>query len=274
MSLVPRKLLSALALSVLAFAPTASALPPETTDARAIMEAVEARERGDKSVGVMKMVISDGAGAKRERIVRTRSMEFTGGTKTLMLFESPADVRNTGLLSVDYDDGAKDDDQWLYLPSLRKTTRISSGEKSGSFLGTDLTYADMTKRDPKNYDYTMLDADAKVGDEACWKIEARPKHAKEREETGYVKSEIWISKSKLLPLQTRLFVREGKKIKLIKFDAIRQVSGLWTPHKITAWTTRGGKTESMTVIVYSSLKYGDPSVSASDFEQRRLEQGL
>ena len=61
-----------------------------------------------------------------------------------MIFESPSDVQNTGLLSVDYD-GAKDDDQWLYLPSLHKATRISSGDKSGSFMGTDFTYSDMTQ---------------------------------------------------------------------------------------------------------------------------------
>ena len=74
-------------------------------------------------------------------------MEFDKGTRQLMMFESPADVRNTGMLSIDYKDGNKDDDQWLYLPSLNKSTRISSGDKSGSFMGTDLSYADMTRAD-------------------------------------------------------------------------------------------------------------------------------
>ena len=57
-----------------------------------------------------------------------------------------------------YDD-EKDDDQWLYLPALKKTKRIASGDKSGSFMGSDFTYADMTTRNLDNYDYTLLKED-------------------------------------------------------------------------------------------------------------------
>ena len=58
-------------------------------------------------------------------------MESGKARRQLMIFQAPADVRNMGMLSVDYDDAKKDDDQYLYLPSLKKTTRISSGDKSG-----------------------------------------------------------------------------------------------------------------------------------------------
>jgi hypothetical protein len=132
--------------SLFAFLVTTSAMAvaPDSTDPNAIMDGVFARETGDKLSSKMIMVIKDKSGRERKRELNVRSMNFKEGSKSFMRFSAPADVKNTGLLSVDYDDGAKDDDQWLYLPSLRKSTRIASTQKSGSFMGTDFYYADMT----------------------------------------------------------------------------------------------------------------------------------
>jgi hypothetical protein len=191
-----------------------------------------------------------------------------------MLFESPAEDRGTGLLSIDYDDGAKDDDQWLFLPSLAKSTRISGSGKSGSFLGSDLSYADMTQKDPKNYEYKLIEQDAKVGGESCWLIEATPKTAKEKEETGYVKSHVWVSKDKLMPLQVKAWVAAGKKLKLLKFADIEKVDGTWTAKKLMVRTMSGDKAESTTILTWAGLRYNDPDVKADDFTERRLEKGL
>ncbi len=271
-----RRVLAGLAVTVatLGGPQTAAAIEPTETNAETIMAAVEARETGDKMVARLQMTITDSADRSRSRVVQTRSMKVPGGTKQIMLFESPADVRNTGLLSMDWDEGSKDDDQWLYLPSLHKSTRIASTDKSGAFMGSDLTYADMTKKDPKNYSYTLSKPSAPVGGEDCWLIEARPKTDKEKRETGYLKSMVWVSKTRLLPLQSKIWVIEGKKIKLIKSDRIEKIDGIWVPRKTAVRTMRGDTVESQTVLEMLSIKLNDPSVKASDFEQRRLEQGL
>jgi outer membrane lipoprotein-sorting protein len=253
---------------------TASALPPTTSDARQIMNAVDARETGDKSVSKMTMVIKDPSGRQRTRVVQSRGLDFSGGKKQLIFFESPADVRNTGLLTIDYDDGKKTDDQWLYLPSLRKSTRISSGKKSGSFMGSDLSFADMTKRSPDQYDFKLLKQSTKAGGEDCWLIESRPRTEKAKEETGYVKSHTWVSKSKLLVQQSKIWVRKGQKIKLMKFTNFKKVSGIWVAHKILARTLQNGKPLSTTILTFSGLRYNDPSVKPTDFSQRRLESGI
>lgn len=249
-------------------------IAPTETDAGKIMAAVENRATGDRGTARMQMTITDGAGRSRSRVVQSRTMKFAGGTKQLMIFESPADVRNTALLSVDYDDGAKDDDQWLYLPSLRKSTRISSSDKSGAFMGSDLTYADMTKKDAKHYTYTLVKPEVTVGDEVCWLIESRPKTAKEQRETGYLKSLLWVSKAKLLPVQSKAWVREGMKLKYVKFGRIKQVAGIWIPHRISVRTVRGKQVVSTTVLEFLRYKLNDPAVTAADFTQRRLEKGL
>lgn len=264
----------ALALLLAASAAPALAVTPDSTDPRAIMQAVEDRPTGDKSVGRMQMVIIDQGGSQRVRTVQTRTMKFPEGTKQLILFESPADVRNTGLLTVDYDDGAKVDDQWLYLPSLRKSTRISSSERSGAFMGSDFSFADMASRTVGDFDYTMVEQSASVQGEDCWLIEARPRTERAKEETGYVKSEVWVSKSKVMPVQSKHWVREGKKLKYVKFEDIRPISGIMVAHKVSARTVSGKTALSTTVITFSDLRFGDKSVSDSDFTQRRLEQGL
>lgn len=271
-SLAHLAFVAACTFTICATADSASAQAAFGDDPKKIMQAVEDRDTGDKMRATSTMTILSGD-RKRVRVVQTRSIKFDKGTKQLMLFDRPADIRNTGLLTVEYDNAGTDDDQWLYLPSLRRTARISGGDRSGSFMGSDFTYADMTKSHTSDYDYKLIKS-TKVGGEDCWLIESRPRTKKVREETGYVKSWSWISKTKLMPLQVKSWVREGKKIKYIKFADIKQIDNIWVAHKSTARTTRGKTVESTTVLVLQDVRFNDSSVSSSDFTQRRLEQGL
>jgi outer membrane lipoprotein-sorting protein len=252
----------------------ALAIEPGSTDPVAIMQAVEGRTQGDRMKSRMSMTITDAADRQRTRTVQTRTMDFEGGRKQILMFESPADVQGTGMLSVDYDSGAKDDDQWLYLPSLHKSTRISSGEKSGSFMGTDLSFSDMTKADPTHYEYKILKQSVPADGDDCWLIEARPKTQKAKDETGYLKTRLFISKSKLLPIKTKAWVIKGKKLKYIGFKDFKQIEGVWIAHTITAQTKKDNAVESTTVIQFSDMSLNNADVVAGDFTQRRLEKGL
>ena len=278
--------LTSLALSLSLSAPLALslnterawALDPNTTDAKAIMDAVEARAEGDKVKSRLVMKIVDRDGRERERVVQSRGLEFEGGHKQIMLFESPEDVRGTGMLSIDYDAGEKDDDQWLYLPSLKKSTRISSGEKSGSFMGTDLSYSDMTQVDPDHYTYKVLKPSVKVKldgkAEECWLIESVPATKKAKEETGYIKSQVWVSKDKLMPVQIKSWIREGRKLKYIQFKDIEKIDGLWFAKTIVARTKKGKQVESTTLLKFSQVSFNNKEVTPDLFQQSRLEQGL
>ena len=252
----------------------ALALSPDTADPAAIMKAVEARPTPKSMANKVQMTISDAQGRKRERVVQSKQLDFAGGTKQLTFIAAPADVRNLAVLSIDYDDGAKDDDQWLYMPSQRKSTRISSAGKSGSFMGSDFTYSDMTSKDPSQYDYTLVEQSEKVDGEDCWKIEARPKTAKEQRETGYVKTVSWVSKDKLMAIKIMMLVRAGRKTKIVQMRDIKKIGGFWIPHVLTASVGRNKKRESMTVLRMSNVKVNDPAIVDSEFSQRRLEQGL
>jgi outer membrane lipoprotein-sorting protein len=253
----------------------ANALDPNTKDPRAIVKAANDRDDGDKQITRSVWTLTDRSGRKRERVLQSWSIDFAEGTKTLMIYESPADVRNTGFLSIDYDSEKKDDDQWLFLPSLHKTTRIASADKSDSFLGTDLSYYDMSRNE--NIDansYKIVQASVKVDGDDCWLIEATPKTAKEKKESGYLKRQVWISKKTLMPVQVKAWLAKGQKLKYIKFSDIKQVSGIWTPHKVVVRTVKKEKVESTTTINFTSIKLNQASVKEDDFTQRRLEKGL
>ena len=118
-------------------------LPAEAADdpeARVIMERVDARDDGDNQTGDMQMVLIDKRGQQRVRRIATFKKDKGEDTLRLMFFLTPADVKDTAFLTYDYDDPDRDDDQWLYLPALRKTKRIATSDKSGSFMGSDLNY--------------------------------------------------------------------------------------------------------------------------------------
>ena len=276
-SVLPEKV----ALAAMSFAaaaimagPAMAGIPPDTTDPKAVMKAVDDRPTGDRAVSRMQMTIIDANGAKKVRVVRAWAMDFKEGKKQLIFFESPDDVRNTALLTIDYSDGSKVDDQWLYTPTIKKMTRISSSKKSGSFMGSDLSYSDMTELDIDQYEYQMIKQSVTVGGEDCWLIGAKPTTKKAKDETGYAKSMTWVSKSKLMPLQVKHWVQAGRKLKLIKFSKHKKVDGIWVAHKITAKTVQNKNVLSSTVLSFAGMKFNDPSVKASEFTQRRLEQGL
>lgn len=257
----------------LAFPTLAWALPPTTQDPRKIVEAMESRDTGSSSTLKLGITIADKAGRERTRSVQVRTMEFDGGTRQLILFEKPADLRNAGFLSIDYSDGAKADDQWLFLPSLGRTTRIASADKSGSFMGTDLTYSDMTRKDPGAYTYEMIAQSVMVDGEDCWHIKATPRTAKESAETGYHHSELWVSKEKLLAVRLKAYVSEGKRIKFTQLSDLRQIDGVWMAHKVVVRTMRGKEVQSVSTLVTSDMVL-NAAVQDSDFTEQRLERGL
>lgn len=250
-----------------------SLLALDTTDPRSIMEAVEGRDTGTSQSARMQITIADAAGRERTRTVQTRSLRVDDATHQLLLFEAPADLRNAGLLSVDFDDGAQTDDQWLYLPSVGSSTRVASGDKSGSFMGTDLSYADLTRKDPDAYRYELLES-VEIDGRAAWLIEATPTTDKEKRETGYLKSHVWVDQERLVVLRTKSWVLAGKRIKYTAFSDWTDHDGVWVAHTVSVKTMQGGQLESRSVLQLTSVALNDASVTAADFTEQRLERGL
>ena len=262
---------------VLAFAMNLSAalaISADETDAKKIMEAVRDSPDANTMSSVMWMKVQDDTGSSRERVMETRAQKFKNLTKQISFFRSPAEVKNTGLLTWDYEEDGQTDDQWLYLPRMRKLQRIAAADKSGSFMGSDFSYNDMTSPAVEDFIYRVVKQSVSVSGDDCWLIESKPRNAKVRDETGYARSMVWISKSKLTPLQVKAQLSAGQRVKYIKFGGLKQVGGVWIAHKIIAKTKRGKAVLSTTWLSLSEVKVNAKPFGDGEFKTERLKAGL
>ena len=239
---------------------------------REIMEKVNARDEGDRSKGEMEMILIDKKGGKRIRKLKTFGGKKDKDTLSLMFFLSPADVKNTGFLTYDYNESGKDDDQWLYLPALRKTKRIAAGDKSGSFMGSDLNYSDMTTPDLDLYDYTLM-KETEVRGKTVWQIKAVPKSKDEAKKSGYSKSVIFIRQDNYVMIRAVRWVHKKRRNKYLDVKKLEKIDGIWVSTEMHITTKTGKKTLHKTVLKQNNIRFNQDEVNADLFTVRRLEKG-
>ena len=240
---------------------------------REIMEKVNARDTGDRSITEMEMILIDKKGKKRVRKLKTYSLEQGKHSKSLMFFISPADVKNTGFLTYDYDESGKDDDQWLFLPALKKTKRIASGDKSGSFMGSDLNYSDMTSPDLDLYDYTLM-KETEVKGQKVWQIKAVPKTKDEAKKSGYSKSVVFIRQDNYVMIRGVRWIHKKKRNKYLDVRKLEKIDGIWVSTEMHVTTKSGKKTLHKTIMKQKNIHFNHDEVIEKLFTIRRLEKGL
>ena len=239
---------------------------------REIMEKVNARDVGNSSSGEMEMILIDKKGKKRIRKLKTFGDKKGKDTLSLMFFISPADVKNTGFLTYDYKKSGKDDDQWLYLPALRKTKRIAAGDKSGSFMGSDLNYSDMTSPDLDLYDYTLM-KETDVRGKKVWQIKAVPKSKDEAEKSGYSKSVIFIRQDNYVMIRAVRWVHKKRRNKYIDVKKLEKIDGIWVSTEKHITTKTGKKILHKTILKEKNIRFNQDEINEDLFTIRRLEKG-
>jgi hypothetical protein len=245
-------------------------------NAAQVIKEWDTREDGDTVTSDTLMVLINKANNKRVRNIKNIRKDFGPDSKGIIFFTSPADVRNTAYMSFDWDDPSKEDDSWLYLPALQKVKRVAAGDKSGSFMGSDFTYSDINGMEIENWDYTFARENAMFEDHEVWIIKGLPKPSAKKkvlEETGYLKSLMWIRKDNFMLVKGKYWVKEGKKIKFFKAEDIKKVDNIWTAHTLTMVTTVKGKVEHSSVLKFSNVAYNVP-VDDDAFTTRMMERGL
>ena len=243
--------------------------------AREIMQKVKDRDDGNNVVMDMDMILIDSKGNKRERTVRSFRRDAPGNpddAQSIMFFLSPANVENTGFLTYDYDDGDKDDDQWLYLPALKKVKRIAAADKSGSFMGTDFTYADMSSPDLDDYEYKLM-KEVEIDGHKAWQILSTPKTEEEIERTGYTKSVVFVRQDNFVVVRSVNWVKNGNKNKFMEVKKLEEVDGIWTPLEVVMTTKKGKETEHASILKSRNVQYNQ-DLADDLFTQRRLSNGL
>ena len=239
--------------------------------AREIIEKVDARDDGESQVSDMEMILIDKSNNKRTRIMRAFSKDFGEDRYRIMFFLKPSNVKDTAFLTYDYDDPVKDDDQWLYLPALKKTKRIASSDKSNSFMGSDFSYADMTERDPDNYDFKLL-KEVKVGEHDAWLIESIPRNEKVIDEYGYTKSIVYVRKDNYFVIRAVNLVKDGNKLKYMDVKNLEKIDGVWVATEIHMTTKKNKRTLHKTIMKHNNIRMNE-KLDDDFFTVRQLEKG-
>jgi len=248
------------------FAETAAAEPTGLS----IMHKVDNLEDGDDLTQKMTQLLLDRNGNQRVRHMVSFRKDYGEDTKRIIFFTEPANIRDTALLTFDYDDPKADDDQWLYLPALQKVRRISSSDRGDYFMGTDFTFEDM-KQTPELEDYHWkLLGSATIGGNECWKVEGTPVSEAVARELGYSKMVQFVRKDNDVSIRVDYWDRAGRKLKQMNVLELKKLQGIWTPLKIAMVNQQSNH---QTVLSFAEQHY-NTGLKGRLFTQRTLKRGL
>lgn len=245
--------------------------------ARDIMEKVDARDDGASMASTMQMTLIDKNGKQRIRQMRTYSKDIDANTEhKTIFFLSPSDVKDTAFLTYDYSDDDKDDDQWMYLPALKKTKRIPASDKDSAFMGSDFSYADMTDKELDDYTFKLIKETVvkrKAGDEKVWVIESTPVSQAVIDETGYTKSTLYIRQDNYVLTRAKFYLKKASRIKYMDVLTMKEIDGIWVAMQ-TKMTTKQGKSTLHKTILSNSDVQMNAEIEPDMFTIRTIEKGL
>ena len=234
-------------------------------DAVSIVEKSRNRIQSETVSTRSKMIITAKNGTVSERTIDQYSKkDSSGNNRAIIVFQDPASVRGTRFLTIE--NPGKENDQWIFLPSLGKVRRIAASEGSGSFMGTDLSYDDISSADRKtDLDNHKILREEKFQNKDCYVIESIPKDSNYQ----YSKMIQWIDKSNFVTLKVELYDKRGVQVKLLEILELREVQGRLAIMITKMTTIAAGTSTSLNIGI---LKYDDP-IPEGVFTTNYLETG-
>ena len=158
----------------------------------AVFSAADRLNSGYQDLQVqLKMILLSAKGSRTERALRIQQFEVEDdGDKVLVVFDLPASIRGTALLSHAHIDGA--DDQWLFLPALKRTKKIASRNKTGPFVGSEFSFEDLSPQEVEKYDYRYI-GEEQIDDTPCYVVDRMPRD----QYSGYSRQRVWLDQTAL-----------------------------------------------------------------------------
>ena len=213
------------------------------------------------SISQTTMILKNAQGIKNRRKLLIRKLENNNGDKSLIRFLYPLDIKDTMLLS--FEQIGKDDKQWLYLPALKRIKRISSRNKSGSFMASEFSYEDISSQNYKKYSYKGEAKKVKRNGVSYFKLERVPKD----KNSGYSKQIVYINTRTYLAKFGEYYDRQSKLLKEVSFLKYKKIDGLYRIQKINMKNVQNRKSTMLTWDE-DKIKVG---LSENDFTKRELK---
>lgn len=213
----------------------------------------------------LSMILRNAAGKESTRELEIKTLEIPDesvGDKSLVVFESPRDINGTSLLS--HAKIIDPDDQWLYLPALKRVKRISSTNKSGPFVGSEFAFEDFTSLELNKFTYKWLREES-CGEFNCDVVERYPRY----ENSGYTKQLAWIDQSVYQIRKVDFYDRKNSLLKTLEQVEYREYPGnYWRAHRLIMTNHQTNKS---TDLVYSEYEF-TTGLSDNDFVKGILKR--
>jgi len=238
----------------------------QSPEERGLEIAVEADRRDTgfhDSTASMRMILRNRQGDESTREIRVRTLEQTDdGDRSLTTFDEPADVKGTNFLSFTHKTGP--DDQWLYLPALKRVKRISSRNKSGPFMGSEFAYEDISSQEVEKYTYKYL-RDEPCGELTCFVVERYPVD----KYSGYSRQVAWIDQQEYRPQKIVFYDRKNAELKTLTYSGYRQyLDKYWRADEMFMQNHQTGKS---TRLIWSDYRF-QTGLSERDFDRNSLKR--
>jgi len=259
-------LLLAICTYVLAHSPAMPRAEGATPEEKGIKIARDTREKArgfGNFTAAQSMVLRNRHGQESRRQLRVKVIETDGGgNKSLFVFDRPRDVRGTALLV--HTHKKKNDDQWLYLPALKRVKRISSSNQSGSFMGSEFAYEDMGTQEVEKYTYRYL-RDEPCGKLTCTVVERFPTNKR----SGYTRQIVWQDKSELRAWKVHYYDRKNAHLKTLTLAKYKKyLDKYWQAGEMNMVNHLTGKS---TVLSWNNYKFRT-KLKASEFTRTGLKR--
>lgn len=229
-----------------------------------IMQEVDKRDLGWRDMSAdLKMILKNKNGDEHVRSLRMKTLEVhNDGDKSLSIFDSPRDIKGTAFLSFTH--ALEADEQWLYLPALKRVKRISSSNKSGPFLGSEFAFEDLTSFELKKYKYNYLRDEVIEGVDS-FVVETFPQY----EHSGYTRNIVWIDKQRYIPLRIDYYDRKNSHLKTQTFINYQQyLEQYWRAGKSVMENFLTGKS---TVLLWENYRFRS-GLTDRNFDKNTLKR--
>ena len=239
----------------------------QTDEERGLEIAMAADQRDSGWVHVtadMEMILRNRAGKESRRKITNRQLEVEGdGDKSLSLFKHPKDVEGTAMLTFTH--GLEPDDQWLYLPAVKRVKRISSKNKSGPFMGSEFAFEDLASQEIEKYSYKLLGEEDCGEGYQCYVIERIPQY----ENSGYTKQISWIDKQEYRNIKVEFYDRKGELLKTLEMFGFNEYpGGFWRADQFEMSNHQTGKSTTLNWLNYDF----ESDMDENDFNQNALKR--
>lgn len=257
------KVLNALVCVAILLIPSVQAQTPEEKGL-AIAKERKLKDMGwQDSQAEMSMVLRNPQGNESVRNMRLQALEVQNdGDKGLTIFDEPRDVKGTAFLNISHP--TEPDDQWMYLPALKRVKRISSKNKSGPFMGSEFAFEDMSSFEVEKYTYKYL-RDEKFSEQDCFVVEEVPID----ENSGYTRLLVWLDKIHYRPLKIEYYDRKNSLLKTFTaYDFKLYLGKHWRPMRVEMYNEQNRKS---TELLTHSLQF-KTGLQDNDFDKNSLQR--